>query len=47
MGVVPDNKGQESANFFPNYLISPNDANPSYYLTKDDIVKGQYDVIIR
>ena len=31
----------------PNYLINFQEPTPSFYLTKDDIVHGQYDVLLR
>ena len=44
MGTIPDNRNQESAAFFPNFFIP---GGESYYKTKDDIVKGMYDVLLR
>ena len=43
-GVIPDNRNQETAPFFPNFFIPGAD---SYYLTRDDIVRGMYDVLLR
>lgn len=43
-GIYDDNRNQESAAFFPNFFII---GGPSYYKTKDDIVRGMYDVLLR
>jgi hypothetical protein len=43
---APDGFGDNSANFMPNFFINPSSPAPSWIYTKDDIIRGQYDVLL-